>query len=225
MPKQSIPFSSLKWLLKKEFLSFKRNKEIFYGYLLYVIGIAFIAFMGFLGSGGIHPRTWNTLFWISALFGTLQICYRSFSSSDGEFYYYYTITSPESYLIAKMIYNATIAFVIMFSSFFAFSLFLGNPVQNLGLYTLAIFLGVCSLALVFTLITAIADKSSQKNIMTPILGFPTSLPVLSVSVKLAKNAMDGIAFSESIDEITILAGLFLVIFALSVLLYPFIWRS
>jgi len=217
-------YSSLPHLLKKEFLSSCRNKEVFYGYLLYVFGISFISYIGFLGSGGIHPRTWNTLFWISTLFGTMHICYKSFSQ-DGTFYYYYTITSPESYLLSKMIYNIVVSFMVILVSFFCFSLLLGNPVEHIWLYILAIFLGVSCLSLVFTLVTAIADKSNQKSVMVPILSFPTSLPCLIMSVKLAKNATDGIVFSESIDEIVILSGLFLIIFALSILLYPFIWRS
>lgn len=217
--------SSLAHLLKKEFISFRRSPAIFYGYLLYVAGISFIVFIGFNGSSSIHPTTWNTLFWIAALFGTLQTCYRSFNSSEGEFYYYYLITSPESYLLSKMIYNMVVSFLVITINYFAFSLFLGNPVQDHLIYFLTIFLGVGSLSLIFTLVASIANKSTQKNIMTPILAFPTSLPVLITSVKLAKNAMDGIALSETIDEIIILAGLFLIIFAVSLLLFPFVWRS
>ena len=216
-------YSSLSPLLKKEFLSFSRNKEVFYGYLLYVIGISFITYIGF-GTREIHKITWNTVFWISTLFGTMHICYKSFSQ-DGTFYYYYTMTSPESYILSKMIYNTLLSFIVILASFFSFSLFLGNPVENIWLYIFTIFLGVSCLSLVFTLVSAIADKSNQKSVMVPILSFPTSLPTLMLTVKLGKNAADGIAYSQSIDEIITLSGLFLIIFALSLLLYPFIWRS
>ncbi|MFK7899876.1 MAG: heme exporter protein CcmB [Cyclobacteriaceae bacterium] len=219
-------YITLKWLIKKEFLSFKRNTALFYSYLLYILGVSFICYIGFLGSGGIHPRTWNTLFWISSLFGTMHICYRSFSSSEkGLFYYYYTITSPEAYLLSKIVYGFVVSFITSICSYLAFSLFLGNPVQNQFLYLGAIALGTGCLSIIFTLTTAIADKSSEKSAMVPILSFPTSLPVLILSVKLAKNALDGIALNESIDEIVLLGALFLIIFTLSILLYPFIWRS
>jgi len=216
-------YSSLPSLLKKEFLSSVRNKEVFYGYLLYVIGISFVTYIGF-GTKEIQKITWNTVFWISTLFGSMHICYKSFSK-DGTFYYYYTLCSPESYLLSKMIYNVSVCFIVILTSFFSFCFFLGSPVEDMGLYILAIFLGVSCLSLVFTLVNAIADKSNQKSVMVPILSFPTSLPTLMLSVKLGKNAADGIAFSQSIDEIVTLAGLFLIIFALSILLYPFIWRS
>jgi len=218
------PYSSLPYLLKKEFLSITRNKGVVYAYLLYILGVSFISFIGFMGSGGIHPRTWNTLYWISTLFCIMHICYKTFNK-EGTFYYYYTITSPESYLLSKIIFNCFIAFLVNFSNFLFYSLFLGYPVQSFTLFVLSIFIGTICLSTTFTLVNAIADKSTEKSIMVPILSFPTSLPCLILSVKLAKNAVDGIAFSESIDEIIILSGLFLIIFAISILLYPFIWRS
>jgi heme exporter protein B len=58
-----------------------------------------------------------------------------------------------------------------------------------------------------------------------VLSFPILLPMLSMLIKLSKNAMDGLAFSSSYDEILVISGIDLIVITLSYMLFPFLWKS
>jgi heme exporter protein B len=58
-----------------------------------------------------------------------------------------------------------------------------------------------------------------------ILSFPVILPIMLMVIKLSKNAMDGLERSVSTDEILILVAINAIVFAVSYLLFPYLWRS
>jgi heme exporter protein B len=51
------------------------------------------------------------------------------------------------------------------------------------------------------------------------------LPMLLMTIKLSKNALDGLDWSVSTDEITTLLSIDLIVITLSILLFPYLWRS
>ena len=58
-----------------------------------------------------------------------------------------------------------------------------------------------------------------------VLGFPVIIPLLIVLIKLSKNAMDGLDRSVSYDEIIVLLAINAIVIAVSLLLFPYIWRD
>ena len=79
---------------------------------------------------------------------------------------------------------------------------------------------------VLVLTGSIAAYVSGGFSILSILSIPLLIPVYSISVKIGKQAMDGIenaAFRW--DLLAVLGGLFLISFGLSVLLFPYLWRS
>jgi heme exporter protein B len=49
--------------------------------------------------------------------------------------------------------------------------------------------------------------------------------MLSMLIKLSKNAMDGLALRASYDEILVISGIDLIVIALSYMLFPYLWKS
>ncbi len=58
-----------------------------------------------------------------------------------------------------------------------------------------------------------------------ILSFPVIIPVLVVLIKLTKNAIDGLDRSVSLDEIGLLLVINVLVMAVSLLLFPYLWRD
>ena len=58
-----------------------------------------------------------------------------------------------------------------------------------------------------------------------ILSFPVIIPVLIVLIKLTKNAIDGLDRSASLDEIGLLLIINALVAAVTLLLFPYLWRD
>jgi heme exporter protein B len=217
----------VKLLLYKELLLEFRQKYAINGILLYTLSTIFICYLSFnIKNTGISELTWNALFWIIMLFSATSAIAKSFvQENQNRLLYYYTLVSPQGVILSKIIYNV---FFISFLSIIAivlFSLVLGNPVEDFGLFTLNLLLGSFGLSTSLTMVSAIASKAGNNGILMAILSFPIMIPIILLVIKLSKNAIDGIARSESIDEVMTLCGINLIVGTLAFLLFPYLWRS
>ncbi len=61
--------------------------------------------------------------------------------------------------------------------------------------------------------------------MMAVLSFPVIIALLLMVIKITKNALDGLARSESHDELLNLLAINCIMVALAYLLFPYIWRS
>ncbi len=71
----------------------------------------------------------------------------------------------------------------------------------------------------------IASKAENTGSLMALLSFPIIIPMLLMLMRLSKNAMDGLAFSVSKDEIMTLFGIDITVIALSFILFPYLWKS
>lgn len=217
----------IKNLIIKDITLEWRNKYAFNSMLLYVISTVFMCYMSFkLKTNSIEPITWNTLFWIITLFSAVNTTTRSFYHESTDAYvYFYQICSPSDIILAKITYNFILLFLLNCLGLGVYVAFMGNHIQDLPMFILALGFASLGFAASLTLIAGISAKSDNISGLMAVLSFPIILPILSMIIKLSKNAMDGLAFSKSIDEIMVLAGIDLIIIALSYILYPYIWKS
>ncbi len=215
--------SELKALLKKEVLIEWRNKYSFNGILLYVFSTVFICYLSFKQ---INPLTWNALFWIILLFASVNTIAKSFmQESKGRYLYFYSIASAQSIIVAKIIYNSVLMFIISIICYLFYAVVFKNPVDDPMLYLLAVFLGGLSFSTVLTMVSAISSKVNNNTTLMAILSFPIMLPLLMLLIKLSKNAIDGLERSVSYNEILAILLINIITIAISLLLFPYIWRD
>jgi heme exporter protein B len=93
------------------------------------------------------------------------------------------------------------------------------------LFIIAILLGSSGFATTLTLVSGIASKVPGNNTLMAILSIPIIIPLLLMLIRLSKNAIDGLDWSVSMDEITILSALNVLSCALSYILFPYLWKS
>lgn len=211
-------------LFKKDLLLEVRQQYTFYGILLYIASTIFVLY---LAMGQPEAAAWNGLFWVNLLFICINAVAKSFlQESRGRMLYYYSISGALEFILAKLLYNILLMLVMSLLSVVMFSFFLGSPY----LYTLQ-FLGITclggiSISIVFTLLAALAAKANQNAALMAILGFPLIIPQLLLLIKISKAAF-GEVFRDGVvmKMVLLLCGFDIMIIALSLILFPFLWKD
>jgi len=216
-------FSQVKFLIHKELLLEWRSKYALNGVLLYVVSTIFVCFLSLVS---VNPITWNALFWIIMLFASINAVSKSFlQESKGRQLYIYTIASPFALIISKTIYNILLMLLLTIIALGFYILVFGYTPADMLLYLVATILGSLSFSTIFTMVSAISSKAGNGGMLMAILSFPVIIPVLIVLIKLTKNAIDGLDRSVSLDEIGMLLVINVLVGAVSLLLFPYLWRD
>jgi heme exporter protein B len=217
-------WQQVRTLFLKEFRLELRNRYALNGILLYVVSTVFVCYLSF--KQVVSAPVWNALFWVIMLFAALNAVGRSFvQEGRGRMLYYYSVIGPQAFVLAKMLYNALLMAVIGVLAYAIYAWWIGDMVQDHGMFVLALVLGSVGFAGILTLMSAIAAKTDNNLSLMAILSFPVQLPFLLTLIKLSKNAVDGLDPSVSYPLIGILALLLVIIVTLSLLLFPYLWRD
>ncbi|OHX66548.1 heme exporter protein CcmB [Flammeovirga pacifica] len=220
-------FSEIGILLKKDSTLEWREKTNLNGLLLFTVSTVFVCYLSFnQKSVQLSPITWNTLFWIIQLFAALNGASNSFTKeAKGRHFYYYQMLSPQAIIISKIIYNAILMMSISFIGLGVYSVVLGNPIQDMPLFCFVVALGGFGFSSSLTMVAGISSKAQGNSTLMAVLGLPAILPMILMLIKLSKNAIDGIARSQSMDEILVIFAIDIIIVTVSFLLFPYLWRS
>jgi heme exporter protein B len=172
-----------------------------------------------------ESKVWNGLFWVIQLFICINAVAKSFlQDSRGRMLYYYSISSPVTFVLAKLLYNTIIMLVMGLMGLLLFTLFMGNPMQKAGQFIGLVILGGWSLSLVFSFLAAIAARAQQNAAIMAVLGFPVIIPQLVLLMRLS-NAAFAPLLTISATTVLLLIALDLLIILLSVILFPFLWKD
>ncbi|PWJ42614.1 heme exporter protein CcmB [Sediminitomix flava] len=214
-------------LVQKEMTLEWRDRSSLNGILLYTFSTVFVCYLSFNQQKvHLHQITWNTLFWIIQLFTVTNAIAKCFDQEKGgRYFFYYSLVSPQALILSKIIYNAFLSSIIALVGFVLYSFVMDNPVQDLTLFSFVLLLGAIGFSTSLTLIAGIASKASNSSSLMAVLGFPVILPMILLLVKASKNAIDGLAWSASQDEVVTLIGVDFIVVAISILLFPYLWRS
>lgn len=214
-------------LIRKEFTLELRRRAVVSGIGLYLFAIIFICYLTFsLRRGSINEATWSALFWLAILFSVINSVAKSFiGEKKGLSIYYYSVASAPTVILSKIIYNTLLCLVLSVVGFILFSLFISNPVQDTPLFLLTIFLTSIGFSASLSLISAIAAKTNNSNVLMAVLSFPVLIAVLLMAIRATKNIVDGLERSTSYDELINLLAINCILTALAYILFPYIWRS
>jgi heme exporter protein B len=199
-----------------------RQQYSFYGILLYIGATIFVLFMAIDEP---EANVWNGLFWVIQLFICINAVAKSFlQESKGRMLYFYSIASPSSFVLSKLLFNSLLMLVMSLLSLLLFSLFFENPIKKAGAFICLVLLGGWSLSLIFTFLAAIAAKAQQNAAIMAVLGFPIIIPQLILLMKLSNAAFNPI-LTISYTTILLLVAMDVMVILLAVILFPFLWKD
>ena len=86
-------------------------------------------------------------------------------------------------------------------------------------------LGGMSISLVFTFLAAIAAKAQQQSALMAIMGFPIIIPQLLLLMKISSSAFASVIQAGWWQMVFLLIGFDIMVMALAVILFPFLWKD
>src|SRR2546421_788666 len=209
-------------LFKKDVLLEVRQQYSFYGILLYVASTIFVLY---LAMGQPEEEVWNGLFWMIQLFICVNAVAKSFlQESRDRMLYFYSIAGARDFILAKLLFNSVLMVVMSLVSLLLF-LLLGNPLLHFLKFCGLVCLGGWSLSLVFTFLAAIAARAQQNAAMMAILGFPLIIPQILLLIRISNKAFAEVIQAGLLQMIVLLIALDILVIALAVILFPFLWKN
>ncbi len=212
-------------LIKKDFLLELRQRYAINAILLYVVSTVFVVQLAF--GRIIDANTWITLFWIIMLFAAFNAVSKSFlQEHQTRWLYYFTLASPQSIILSKIIYNSILMVLLGFLSLLLYVLFMGMPEFNHAILYPVFILGCIGLASTLTMVSAIASNAGNNMALMAILGFPIVLPLLLLVINSFKIALSAEIFT--LQLIKSIGSLFLidtVVVIMAALLFPYLWHK
>jgi heme exporter protein B len=210
-------------LLKKDLLLEVRQQYTFYGILLYVGSTIFVLY---LAMGEPEAAVWNGLFWMIQLFICVNAVAKSFlQEGKGRLLYFYSIAGARDFILAKLLFNILVMLAMSAVSLTLFQFLLGDPLEHsLRFFGIAAFGGM-GLSLVFTFLSAIAARAQQNASLMAIMGFPLIIPQLLLLMRISNTAFTDVLQGSFYQLILLLAGLDILIVALAIILFPFLWKD
>jgi len=173
-----------------------------------------------------EASVWNGLFWMIQLFVCVNAVAKSFlAESRGRMLYFYSIAGGRQFIIAKLVFNVLLMVVMTLTSWVLFAAFLGNPVIHVWKFLGITILGGTSLSLVFTFLSAIAARAQQNAALMAIMGFPLIIPQLMLLMRISNIVFADVLQAGLLQIVLLLAGLDILVIALAVILFPFLWRD
>lgn len=213
-------------LLKKDIVTELRRKHTLSSVLLYTGGTIVICYMSFrLTHQSIDSPVWNALFWILMWFTAFNTVSKSFLNERRERYiYYYTVVSPQAFIISKILYNIFFMLIPAGFGLFFFTFVMGNPIQDLPLFCFNLFLGIVSLCTSLTLVSGIAAQTSGGYTLAAVLGLPITVPILIMVLRISFNAVEGLGAEFVMSRILSLLAVDAIAVTASYLLFPYLWK-
>ena len=136
-----------------------------------------------------------------------------------------SILDEKDFILSKLIFNTILMSVMSITSLLLFQLLLGNPLEHPYQFAGIAVFGGFSLSLVFTFLAAIAARAQQSAALMAILGFPLIIPQLLLLMRISNIAFSDVLQSGLMRIIFLLAGFDVMVVALAIILFPFLWKD
>lgn len=200
-----------------------RQRYALNGILLYVVAAVFVTYLSVKVT---EKPAWNAIFWIIILFTSVSSTAKSFiQESRGRWLYYYQLASPQAIIVSKIVYNSLLMMVMCLLCMLFYFLLMGNMADDAGLYILVALLGSLGFSSVLSMTSAIASKAGNSNLLMPVLSIPSIIPLLLVTIKASKAAMDGLANNFILRDCLVLFVFYIAISSLAYILFSFLWKE
>ena len=187
----------IKQLIRNEFLREFKSFASFGSLLLFAATSTFTAYLSFKKLDS--PLLWNGVFWLMILFAGINGCANTFKESREESNYLHTLIFPNEWLISKIAFNAVTLLFMSLLSLLLYSLFLGNQIQNIGLFFLLCIMGSVTFAIILTVASGISYRASGNSALFSVLAIPISIPLLILLIGSSLFALRSINSSDFIE--------------------------
>ncbi len=213
-------------LIKIEWSLDLKRPAILASAILQMAVMAMLSMLSMLSQPDKATKIWNSLFWITLIFCTLQAISKSFLTvSRSRWIYWNQLSSPGQILWSKIIYGWLTMIVLTLINLILFGFFMGIPVIHMFAYVKILILVTGGISTIFTFIGAIATKANQAGFLAPVLSLPVILPLILLGIKASNKVFNPILVSSVNKDILMLTALDGLILVLSGILFSALWKE
>lgn len=203
-------------------LEYKRPAA-FAGTLLFAVSVVFLVYKGFVST---NVEVLSVLYWIIILFVGINGTVRSFAEETSrKSMFYYSMWNPYMVLLAKVIYNFLVMVFFAAIILVLFFIFFEFRIMYPGTFVANVVLSCFGISICFSFVSAVASQGSQTSILMSILAIPAVIPIFLSSLKITANALGFVSDSDLDSDFIILGGIDLLLFGITLLLFPSLWKS
>lgn len=215
--------SPLRVLLRYEFTSDISGNKAIGTSLLFALSTTFISFQ--LVDQQLHIQYWSALFWLIQLFNAFQLTHNHFAAEHpGSFLYHYTLYSPETFALQKIIYFSIHLTILALLSLLLWS-FLGIAISSLLSWIGLIVIHSILLASVMSLISFLGAKLKGSFSFISILSLPILMPHLILLIKVTKSLLMNSPWAMYKTYLLSDGLLMMVCLTLTFILFPYLWNE
>ena len=219
----SLQAKQILTLLRKDFIIDWRLKHPFTGIMLYVASTIYTVYLSI--DSVVTPAIWSVVFWVILLFIATMALAKSFIQEERRHLYYYFSVSASTVILSKLIYSFIYLLSLGLFGLGLYVLLLGLPEFSLPLFVLNMTNGIVGLSVAFTMIASLAVRTQQKGNLMAVLGFPVILPILLLAITNSRRIVEGAVWSEIDNFSLILLSVNVLIISLTLILFPYSWKS
>ncbi len=214
-------------VFRKDLRSELRTRYALNALLMFVITTLSVILFS-LGNEAVSPEILSGVLWIIIFFSTMSGLSRTFVSEEerGTVMTLQLIARPLTVYLGKLAFNLALLAVLNSFTVALYLLFISSfTVGNYTIFLITMVLGTIGLASASTIMAAIIAKANTKGTLYPVLSFPILLPLLLTVINATKLAVDGAATVEAFGEFRVLFSYLIVVTAISLVLFEYIWKE
>lgn len=208
--------------IKSEF----RTRYVLNSLIMFVlVTISIIRFA--VGDEKIDDEILTGLFWIAVFFSASGGLSRTFVKEEEKETSSALKLSSESAAVigGKLVFNLVLSFSLIIFILILFIGIMDYKIKNPGAFLLIMVMGNFGLVSASTIISAIISKANSKGTLYPVLSFPILLPLLITVISATKLASAGAETGSLTEELQILLSYDVVVTAVSLLLFKYVWED
>lgn len=213
-------------IFKKDFKSELRTRYVINSLVMFVlVTISIIRFA--IGDEKIDNEILTGLLWIAIFFSASSGLSRTFiKEEEKETSAALKLTTDStSIILGKLLFNLILTFSLLILILILFTAITDYQINNFSGFMFIIIIGNFGLVSSSTIIAAIISKANSKGTLYPVLSFPVLLPLLLTVINATKLASVGVETEKLSGEIIILVSYAVVVTAVSLMLFKFVWED
>ncbi len=214
-------------VFRKDLRSELRTRYALNALIMFVITTLSVILFA-IGNENVSPEVLSGVFWIIVFFSAMSGLSRTFVSEEekGTVLTLQLTARPLAVYFGKLCFNLALLAVLNAFTTVLYILFISNfTIASYSIFITTIVLGTMGLASASTIIAAIIAKANTRGTLYPVLSFPILLPLLLTVINATKMASDGAPFSDAIQEFQVLVSYLVVVTAIAVIVFEFIWKD
>lgn len=215
------------WLrdVKSEFRTRYAVNAIFMFAFTVLIAISF-SIGSFSIDPSLQPFLYSVLLWIILIFSALTGLPRSFiKEKDAKTLDLLKLsTRPEAVFLGKWFFNVSMILTLAVIITPVFIFLMKFTIADLKGFILIIFLALLGLSASTTIVAAMIAGAGTRSALFSALSLPLILPIMIIGIKGCEKAATGLQ-SSGMPEIKIAFAYTIIMFTISFILFPVVWKE